>query len=265
MVLAVGVFVFTAAMLVGTAGRGRADTTPTAFSDSRCSPVPNTSFTLSCTAPKSLGPGEKTTYSPLIFRTATNAAATATNLTAVATAKEQAVAKQGKNPPTATCPLPTRRRTRSASAPTSRGAAAASPSRWRRAPRSVSSSAGCQSRGPCRPASRRSPRLPGGVDDVHRAGGHDRGDRPVTREPPDHVRRRHPQRAQREQSRRPPHAVRRHGADGDQRQCSGDLFSGKPPDSEIPCRRVNVEHLGQSMARVEIDAWDLRNGDWTRR
>jgi hypothetical protein len=101
-VLAVGVFVFTAAMLVGTAGRGRADTTPTAFSDSRCSPVPNTSFTLSCTAPKSLGPGDKVVYGPLIFQTATNSAATATNLTAVATAKEQAVAKQGKNPPTAT-------------------------------------------------------------------------------------------------------------------------------------------------------------------
>jgi hypothetical protein len=90
----------------GDLGAGTTSQYVQAFSDSRCSPVPNTSFTLSCTAPKSLGPGEKTTYSPLIFRTATNSAATATNLTAVATAKEQAVAKQGKNPPTATCPLP---------------------------------------------------------------------------------------------------------------------------------------------------------------
>jgi len=72
------------------------------FSDSRCTAVPNTPLTLSCTAPKSLGPGEPFSYGPLIFRTATNSAATHTELTVTATAKEQAVAKQGKNPPIAT-------------------------------------------------------------------------------------------------------------------------------------------------------------------
>jgi len=72
------------------------------FSDPRCTAVPNTTRTLSCTPPKSLGPGGFTTYGPLVFRTATDSAATDTQLTAVATAKEQDVAKQGKNPPTAT-------------------------------------------------------------------------------------------------------------------------------------------------------------------
>jgi hypothetical protein len=174
--MAIGVFVLTAAMLVGAAERGAADTTPTACpsngksicisisdqvrasittdaannphyltdhvtisngdltpagtgtanltnitltitwadvgaattsnyvdsaSDARCTRTPNTSFSLTCTAPKSLGPGQFATFGPLIFRTATNVAATATNLHAVATAKEQAVEKQGKNPPTA--------------------------------------------------------------------------------------------------------------------------------------------------------------------
>ena len=73
-----------------------------AFSDSRCTPVPNTPLTLSCTAPKSLSPGEPFSYGPLIFRTATNSAATHTELTVTATAKEQAVEKKGKNPPIAT-------------------------------------------------------------------------------------------------------------------------------------------------------------------
>jgi hypothetical protein len=72
-----------------------------AFSDDRCTPVPNTTRTLTCTAPKSLGPGDDQTYGPLVFRTATDSAATNTELTVVATAKEQAVEKKGKNPPIA--------------------------------------------------------------------------------------------------------------------------------------------------------------------
>jgi hypothetical protein len=73
------------------------------FSDPRCTAVPNATRTLSCTPPKSLGPGTDLTYGPLVFRTATiDSAATDTELTATATAKEQGVAKQGKNPPTAT-------------------------------------------------------------------------------------------------------------------------------------------------------------------
>ena len=72
-----------------------------AFSDSRCTPVPDTPQTLSCTAPKSLGPGEPFSYGPLIFRTATDSAATHTELAVTATAKEQAVEKKGKSPPIA--------------------------------------------------------------------------------------------------------------------------------------------------------------------
>jgi hypothetical protein len=72
-----------------------------AFSDDRCTPVPNTTRTLTCTAPKSLGPGADITYGPLVFRTATDSTADDFELTVTATAKEQAVEKKGKNPPTA--------------------------------------------------------------------------------------------------------------------------------------------------------------------
>jgi hypothetical protein len=45
--------------------------------------------------------------------------------------------------------------------------------------------------------------------------------------------------------------------------CSGVLFSGvAPPSTEIPCRRVKLTRLPGGIARVEIDAWDLTNGDW---
>ena len=71
------------------------------FSDSRCTEVQNATRTLSCTAPKSLGPGEPFSYGPLVFRTATDSAATDFKLSVIATAKEQGVAKQGKNPPIA--------------------------------------------------------------------------------------------------------------------------------------------------------------------
>ena len=65
--------------------------------------------TLTCATPKSLGPGATQTYGPLIFVSAadleatdaTLTNATHTRLTANATAKEQDVAKKGKNPPTA--------------------------------------------------------------------------------------------------------------------------------------------------------------------
>jgi hypothetical protein len=72
-----------------------------AFSDDRCTAVPDTTRTLSCIAPKSLGPGAHETYGPLVFRTATDSTADDFELTVTATAKEQGVAKQGKNPPTA--------------------------------------------------------------------------------------------------------------------------------------------------------------------
>jgi hypothetical protein len=62
-----------------------------AYSDSRCTVSSGT--TLTCSTPKGLGPGESTTYD-LVFRTATNAAATSTTLNVTASAKEQAPPKK---------------------------------------------------------------------------------------------------------------------------------------------------------------------------
>lgn len=42
--------------------------------------------------------------------------------------------------------------------------------------------------------------------------------------------------------------------------CSGALFSGAPPSSEIPCRRVEITHLSGGIATVEMDIWDTTNG-----
>ena len=47
--------------------------------------------------------------------------------------------------------------------------------------------------------------------------------------------------------------------------CSGGLWSGQPPQSEWDpngCRRVKLTRLAGGNARIEIDAWDLMNGDW---
>ncbi len=44
--------------------------------------------------------------------------------------------------------------------------------------------------------------------------------------------------------------------------CSGTLFSGVEPTGEIPCRRVQITRLPGGIARVEIDAWDVSNGEW---
>jgi hypothetical protein len=43
--------------------------------------------------------------------------------------------------------------------------------------------------------------------------------------------------------------------------CSGALFSGEP-SAGIPCRRVSITRLSGGIARVEIDAWDISNGGW---
>jgi hypothetical protein len=58
--------------------------------------------TLTCTTPKSLGPGDSETYEPLVFRTATNDPddqATGTTVTVTAAAKEQAKPSKGGAPP----------------------------------------------------------------------------------------------------------------------------------------------------------------------
>jgi len=341
--MTIGVFVFSAAMLVGAAGRGRADTTPTkcpgngksicvsitdqlrasittdavnsphyltdsvtvsngdltpeatgtsnlvnitvtitwadqgaattsayvqSASDPLCTPVPNTPLTLSCTAPKSLGPGEKVTYEPLIFRTATNAAAASTTLTASATAKEQGVAKQGKNPPTAAVST--------FNATPYEGSADDDVSwaggglavtlgtnpqvgkQFSKLPLPASAPAGfatltetdcpvgsttCLGQQVLTVATGLSPvnlqityfgEIPSGLTEGNLVVNHTRsGDLTAT-------------------------AITA--------ACSGALFSGKPADSQIPCRRVTITRgFGNGVALVQIDAWDVRNGDWTWR
>jgi len=341
--MAIGVFVFSAAMLVGAAGRGAANTTPTtcpgngksicvsitdqdrasittdqannphyltdsvtisngdltpegtgtanltnitltitwadqgaattsayvqSASDARCTPVQNTSFTLSCTPPKSLGPGEKVTYGPLIFRTATNAAAASTTLTANATAKEQGVAKQGKNPPTASVSIPNS--TPYEPSPdedvswaggglaVTLGTDSQAGKQFSKLPLPASAPAGfatltetdcpvvsttCLGQQVSTVATGLSPvnlqityfgEVPGGLTEGNLVVNHTRsGDATAT-------------------------AITA--------ACSGDLFSGQPADSQIPCRRVKITRgFGGGIALVQIDAWDVRNGDWTWR
>lgn len=45
--------------------------------------------------------------------------------------------------------------------------------------------------------------------------------------------------------------------------CGGELFSGTVDSSQIPCRRVKITRLqGSNEVRVDLDVWDLHNGDW---
>ena len=48
-------------------------------------------------------------------------------------------------------------------------------------------------------------------------------------------------------------------------KCSGTLFSGTVDPGEVPCRRVVITKLSNNPAiyKVEVDAWDLENGEWT--
>jgi hypothetical protein len=341
-VTAVCVFIVTAAMLVGAAGRGAADTTPTACpgngksicvsisdqarasittdaannphyltdhvtisnggttanlvnmtltitwadtgaaattseyvqsaSDQRCAPTPNTSLSLTCATPKSLGPQQFETFGPLIFRTATTTAATDTHLTAVATAKEQGVAKQGKNPPTATVtsdPNPTPYEVsidddvswaggglsvtlatsstvgkQFSKLPLPSGMLAGFATLTETDCPATSTTATCKGQQVSTVATGLSPvnlqityvgDLPGGVQESDIVVLHTRSGAPA------------------------PTAITT--------ACSGALFSGQPADSEIPCRRVKITRgvAPGGIARVEIDAWDVSNGDWTWR
>ena len=45
--------------------------------------------------------------------------------------------------------------------------------------------------------------------------------------------------------------------------CGGELFSSTVDADLIPCRRVKITRLpGSSDVRVDLDVWDLHNGDW---
>jgi hypothetical protein len=235
-------------------------------SDPRCAPVPNTPLTVSCTAPKSLAPGQTETFGPLIFRTATNVAATNTNVTAVATAKEQAVEKQGKNPPIASV---------STSNATPYEVSVDDDVSWAGGGVSVtlgtSPSVGKQfSRMPL-PAG-----MPPGFATLTET------DCPAT---PTCIGQQvstvaiglSPVNLQITYVGELDPGVQEsdigllHTRSGDttpteiSTACSGALFSGQPAASEIPCRRVKITRgvAPGGIVRVEIDAWDISNGDWT--
>jgi hypothetical protein len=70
-----------------------------AFSSSECTETGTGTNTLTCTLPKALAPADEPLVFELVFRTATNAAASDFELTATATAKEQAKPKKGGQPP----------------------------------------------------------------------------------------------------------------------------------------------------------------------
>jgi hypothetical protein len=69
-----------------------------AFSSSDCTASETATNTLTCTMPRSLGPNASVSFE-LVFRTATNVAATSFTLTATTTAKEQAKPSKGGQPP----------------------------------------------------------------------------------------------------------------------------------------------------------------------
>ena len=240
-------------------------------SDARCTRTPNTSFSLTCTAPKSLGPGESATFTPLIFRTATDAAATATSLHAVATAKEQAVAKQGKNPPTAS--VFTDKATPYEISADDDVSWAGGGANGVSVTLATSSTAGQQfSRMPL-PKS-----MPAGfatLTETNCPTGLACIGQKVTTVATGLA----PVNLQITYTGNIPgglteaSVVLLHTRSGDTAPteitaaCAGELFSGKPADSTIPCRRVKITRgvAPGGIARVEIDAWDVRNGDWTWR
>jgi hypothetical protein len=246
-----------------------------AASDARCTAVANTSFTLSCTAPKSLGPGESATFGPLIFRTATNVAATATNLHAVATAKEQAVAKQGKNPPIASVftdnPTPYEASVDDDVSWAGGGANGISVTL------ATSSQVGNQfSRLPLPKT------MPAGFATLTETDCPSGSTTCIGQQVSTVAVGLSPLNLQITYVGQIPSGLTEsslvvlHTRSGDSspttidQVCTGaalgNLFSGVAPDN-IPCRRVKITRgvAPGGVARVEIDAWDVRNGDWTWR
>jgi hypothetical protein len=246
-----------------------ADTTTAyrpAFSDSRCIPT-STPNTLSCTVPSSLGPGQEIPYGPLVFRTATDDNATGVTLTVRASAKEKTTPdKKGGNAPVAfvdvsnfttyegdpdvdisqggggistvlatantgvqfsKLPVP---------ATTARGLFTITESTITSCPTGFT----CLGQkvttiapdlGPVNLQITYTGELAGGTKEADIVVLHTRTGAAA------------------------PTVI--------DTACTGTLFSGQPPTSEIPCRRVSITNLPSGIKRVEVDAWDTENGDWT--
>ena len=235
-----------------------------AFSDGRCALT--APLTLTCTTPKSLGAGEALTYAPLVFRTATNDGATGFTLTVTAAAKEQAKPRKGGAPPNDAVATASNTVTYEGDPDhdVSIGGGGIATTLG------TSSAVGRQfSRMPI-PAN--APRdlfklteLDCPVADVTCIGQEVTtialGLAPVNLR----ITYTGPIPAGTNAN----NIVVLHTRAGDTTPtviddaCSGTLFSGQPPTSQIPCRRVELTRLpGSSDVRVEIDAWDTENGDW---
>jgi hypothetical protein len=229
--------------------------------------------TLTCTTPKSLGPGESITYDPLVFRTATadpDDQATATTVTVTAAAKEQTKPTKGGAPPndasvtvpnstpyevsaeldlsTAGGGLSTTLATAQAGQQFSKLPVQAGAPRGLFELREADYGGGvsCPAGFTCFPGAQHVTTVATGVAPVNLQATYTGRPGPGVTENS---------------------IVVIHTRDGGAQisisaACSGALFSGAPPSAEIPCRRVDITQLGGGIARVEIDAWDISNGGW---
>jgi hypothetical protein len=243
-----------------------AATTTTAYrpalSDSRCTET-STPNTLTCTVPSSLSPGQAESYGPLIFRTATDDTATGVTLTVHASAKEKTTPdKKGGNAPVAFVDVsnfttyegdPDVDISQAGGGISATLATANTGAQFSRLPVPATAArdlititegaiTGCTTclgqqvtvtaplLAPVNLQITYTGDLPGGTKEADIFVLHTRtGDTTPT-------------------------AITT--------ACSGALYSGQPPTSEIPCRRVKITNLPGGIKRVEIDAWDISNGDW---
>ena len=233
-----------------------------AFSDPRCTPTsaPNT---LSCTVPSSLSPGQEVPYGPLVFRTATDDTATGVTVTVHASSKEKTTPdKKGGNAPVAFVDV-SNFTTYEGDADTdvSQGgggistvlATANTGVQFSKLPVPATTNRDLfiLTEADCLPDTCRGQSVTTIAPDLGPVNLQITytGDLPGGTKPAD--------------------IVVLHARTGDavptviDTACSGALFSGEPdPSSQIPCRRVSITNLPGGIKRVEIDAWDIGNGDW---
>lgn len=222
--------------------------------------------TLTCVTTKSLRPGEGLTYSPLVFGTATDAAATGTTVAVKATAKEQDKPSKGGMPPndavvrvSNTTPYEPRDDEDLSIAGNGLSTTLATAnigSQYSRLPVPGTANrrlyelleGACEAGFTCLPGSQlvttTAPGLapvnlwitytgpiPGGTTEKSLVVLHDRSSTPEV----------------------DPVTIT---AD-----CGTELFSGVEPET-IPCRTVDITHLPGGIARIDVDVWDTENGKW---
>lgn len=222
--------------------------------------------TLTCSTPKSLRPGEKLMYSPLVFGTATDTNSAGTTVIVTAAAKEQDRPSKGGTPPndavvsvSNTTPYEPRDDEDLSIAGDGLSATLATASvgsQYSRLPVPASADrelyglfeAACETGFTCLPGSQlvttTAPGLapvnlwitytgstPGGTTEKSIVVLHDRSSTPEV----------------------DPVTI---SAD-----CGTELFSGVEP-ATIPCRTVEITHLPGGIARIHVDVWDTENGKW---